>query len=658
MTKMVDLKPQHFLWACENRVATIRLDRPDRKNPLTFDSYAELRDTFRDLAYADDVDVVVFASNGGNFCSGGDVNDIIGPLVDMDMKDLLAFTRMTGDFVKAMIGCGKPIIAAVDGVCVGAGAIVAMACDLRIATPDAKCAFLFTRVGLAGCDMGACAMLPRIIGQGRAAELLYTGRSMKADEGAAWGFWNALHPAEQLDDAAQELADRLAAGPTFAHGITKTQLNQEWNMGLEQAIEAEAQAQAICMQTQDFETRLSCLCSKTETDVRGQLMADKSFLDWPFFEPHHRRLAEALEEWASSNLGGIDLDNADTACRSLVASLGHAGFLLHSAVDPENETGLDVRSLCLIRETLARHDGLADFSFAMQGLGTGAISLFGTAEQKGEWLPKTRTGRAISAFALTEPQSGSDVANSTMSATRDGDEYVLNGEKTWISNGGIADVYTLFARTGEAAGARGLSAFIVPAGLPGFEVAERLETIAPHPLARLSFNDCRVPASALLGEPGQGFRIAMSVLDVFRSTVAAAALGFARRALDEALDRVSSRQVQGAPLFNLQMVQGHIADMAVDVDAAALLVYRAAWAKDMGAPRVTREAAMAKLFATDHAQDIIDRAVQLHGGDGVKSGEAVEKLYREIRALRIYEGASDVQRVVIARQAMDQYLGG
>lgn len=384
-------------------------------------------------------------------------------------------------------------------------------------------------------------------------------------------------------------------------------------------------------------------------------MADKSFLDWPFLEPRHKQLGEALDSWASEHLAGIDHGNADAACRSLVRAMGDAGWLNHTGAG-EGET-LDVRSLCLTRETLARHDGLADFAFAMQGLGTGAISLFGTPAQKAEWLPLTRSGQAISAFALTEPQSGSDVANSTMTATRDGDDYVLNGEKTWISNGGIADVYTLFARTGEAPGARGLSAFILPAGLPGFEVAERLETIAPHPLATLRFADCRIPATALLGHPGDGFKIAMSVLDVFRSTVAAAALGFARRALDEALARTGARQVQGAPLFDLQLVQGHIADMALDVDASALLVYRAAWTKDSGAPRITREAAMAKLFATDRAQQIIDKAVQLHGGDGVRSGETVEKLYREIRALRIYEGASDVQRVIIARQAMADFQG-
>lgn len=387
-------------------------------------------------------------------------------------------------------------------------------------------------------------------------------------------------------------------------------------------------------------------------------MADKSFLTWPFFEDRHRALSEELERWASDALQGVDHGDTDATCRNLVASLGEAGFLTHSAIDPNGGAPLDVRSLCLIRETLARHDGLADFAFAMQGLGTGAISLFGTADQQAEWLPQTRAGRAISAFALTEPQSGSDVANSTMTATRDGDHFVLNGEKTWISNGGIADVYTLFARTGEAPGAKGLSAFIVPAGLPGFEVAERLETIAPHPLALLRFSDCRIPASAMIGGPGQGFRIAMSVLDVFRATVAAAALGFARRALDEALARVTERHVQGAPLFDLQLVQGQIAEMALDVDASALLVYRAAWAKDSGAPRVTREAAMAKLFATDQAQQVIDKAVQLHGGDGVRSGQIVERLYREIRALRIYEGASDVQKVIIARQALGAFQGG
>ncbi len=375
-------------------------------------------------------------------------------------------------------------------------------------------------------------------------------------------------------------------------------------------------------------------------------MADKSFLDWPFFEDRHRELSQALEDWAAKHLPA-DHSDVDAACRGLVRDLGAAGFLRHSGA-AEGES-LDVRSLCLIRETLARHDGLADFAFAMQGLGMGAVTLFGTPAQRA-WLEKTRAGEAISAFALTEPASGSDVANLTTEARREGDEWVLNGAKTWISNGGIADLYTVFARTGEAPGAKGLSAFLVPADTPGLEIAERLDTIAPHPLATLEFKDMRLPADALIGDPGAGFRVSMSVLDVFRSTVGAAALGFARRALDESLKRSAERKLFGAPLFDLQMVQGHIADMALGIDASALLIYRAAWTKDMGAPRVSREAAMAKLHATETAQKVIDAAVQLHGGDGVRSGHIVESLYREIRALRIYEGASDVQKVIIARQ--------
>ena len=317
-------------------------------------------------------------------------------------------------------------------------------------------------------------------------------------------------------------------------------------------------------------------------------MADRSFLSWPFFEGRHREHAERLEAWCTANLP-VDHSDVDAACRRLVAALGAAGFLRPSAIDPADPQPLDVRTLCITRETLARHDGLADFAFAMQGLGTGAISLFGTPAQR-QWLEKTRAGKAISAFALSEPRSGSDVANMEMTATRDGGDYVLSGEKTWISNGGIADLYCVFARTGEAPGAKGISAFVVPADTPGLTVAERLEVIAPHPLARLSFDEVRVPASAMIGKPGEGFRIAMSVLDVFRSTVGAAALGFARRALDETVRRVGNRELFGAPLFDLQMVQGHVADMALDVDAAALLVYRAAWTKDAGAARVTRGA--------------------------------------------------------------------
>ena len=313
---------------------------------------------------------------------------------------------------------------------------------------------------------------------------------------------------------------------------------------------------------------------------------------------------------------------------------------------------LDVRSLCLLRDILGRHDGLADFTFAMQGLGTGAITLFGTDAQRTEWLPPVRAGTALAAFALSEREAGSDVASLATSAMRDENGWVLDGEKTWISNGGIAGHYVTFARTGEGPGTKGLSAFIVPANAPGLSITERIETIAPHPLATLRFDNCRVPGGALLGQPGAGFRIAMSVLDVFRSTVGAAALGLARRALDEAVRHANARHLFGAPLSDMPVTQAALADMATEVDAAALLVYRAAWTKDSGAERVTREASMAKLYATEAAQRVVDRAVQIHGGLGVTKGNKVEELYREVRALRIYEGASEVQRVVIARQVL------
>jgi len=383
-------------------------------------------------------------------------------------------------------------------------------------------------------------------------------------------------------------------------------------------------------------------------------MPDSTFLDWPFFTPAHRELAADLESWAQGALANLDHDDLDATCRKLVARLGGAGWLRHATAAEddggEGNSRLDVRSLCLIREILARHDGLADFAFAMQGLGSGPVSLFGSPAQRRAYLPAVARGEKIAAFALSEPEAGSDVAALACAAVKDGDGYVINGEKTWISNGGIADFYILFARTGEAPGARGLSAFIVDAAAPGLEIAERIEVTAPHPLARLAFRDCRVPGTARIGAPGQGFKIAMATLDVFRSTVGAAALGFARRALDESLDRAANRKLFGAPLFDLQMTQAALADMALEIDAAALLVYRSAWTKDNGADRVTREAAMAKLYATEAAQRVVDRGVQLFGGHGVTRGNIMERLYREVRALRIYEGASEVQKVVIARQ--------
>ena len=382
-------------------------------------------------------------------------------------------------------------------------------------------------------------------------------------------------------------------------------------------------------------------------------MADRTFLDWPFFEERHRELAAKLERWGEKNLGAAHPKNIDQACRDLVRSLAGGGWLEHAAPDPRKRGARhDVRTLCLIRETLARHSGLADFSFAMQGLGSGAIALFGAPKLKKEYLTAVRKGRKIAAFALSEPEAGSDVAALATTATKDGQHYVLNGSKTWISNGGIADFYVVFARTGEAPGAKGLSAFVVDADTPGLRVAARIKTIAPHPLATLEFKDCRIPRTQRLGRGGDGFKVAMATLDIFRSTVGAAALGFSRRALEEALHRATTRKLFGAPLAAMQLTQAKLADMAVAIDASALLVYRAAWAKDRGAARVTREAAMAKLFATESAQHTIDSAVQLFGGLGVVTGVPVEQLYREIRALRIYEGASEVQQQIIARQLL------
>jgi acyl-CoA dehydrogenase len=383
---------------------------------------------------------------------------------------------------------------------------------------------------------------------------------------------------------------------------------------------------------------------------------DASFLRWPFFEAHHRSFAAALAAWAATELAGmIDHDDVDGSCRRLVRAMGDAGWLRAAlpAAYGGTHAAVDVRTLCLARELLAYQTGLADFAFAMQGLGSGPITLFGTDEQKGRYLSRVAEGEAIAAFALSEPDAGSDVAALSTTASPDGPAHVrLDGTKTWISNGGIADFYVVFARTGEAPGARGLSAFVVDADAAGLSIVERIAVIAPHPLATLRFDSCRVPLTRRIGGPGEGFKVAMATLDVFRSTVGAAALGFARRALDEAIGRARSRSIFGAPLADLQLTQAALAEMALAVDTAALLVYRAAWTKDQGAARVTREAAMAKLHATEAAQGVIDRAVQIFGGLGVTKGVKVEELYREIRALRIYEGASEVQKVVIARELM------
>jgi acyl-CoA dehydrogenase len=385
-------------------------------------------------------------------------------------------------------------------------------------------------------------------------------------------------------------------------------------------------------------------------------MPDRSFLAWPFFDDAHRALAAKLEAWTAAEIAPHEHDerDVDALSRRFVRMLGDDGWLRYCV--PQDYGGqfakVDVRSLCIIRETLARTSGLADFAFAMQGLGSASIALYGSDALKQAYLPKVCAGRQVAAFALSEPEGGSDVAGLRMTARLDGDHYVLDGRKTWISNAGIADHYVVFARTGEAPGAKGLSAFVVDAATPGLAVSEKIAIIAPHPLGTLDFTNCRVPRGHLLGGPGDGFKIAMATLDIFRSTVGAAALGFARRALDEAVTYVKRREAFGRQLAELQMTQQKLAEMATEVDAAALLIYRAAWTKDCVADRVTREAAMAKMYATEAAQRVIDAAVQLHGGMGVVSGVPVERLYREIRALRIYEGTTEIQKLVIASQVL------
>ena len=383
-------------------------------------------------------------------------------------------------------------------------------------------------------------------------------------------------------------------------------------------------------------------------------MSDTRYLDWPFFQERHRALARSLDTWAAQHVADVHGEDVDAACRACVRALGAGGWLRHAVAGVAHgghDDVLDTLGLCLIRETLARHNGLADFAFAMQGLGSGAISLAGDDAQRARYLPRVARGEAIAAFALSEPDAGSDVAAMACSATANDQHVTLNGEKTWISNGGIADFYVVFARSGEAPGARGVSAYIVEAQTPGFEIAQRIQVMAPHPLARLRFTNCRIPVTQRLGGPGEGFKVAMRTLDVFRTSVAAAARGFARRAMDEALLRVRTRKMFGGVLADFQLTQAKLAQMATTIDSAALLTYRAAWMRDQG-HNVTREAAMAKMAATEGAQHVIDAAVQLWGGLGGVTDQPVERLYREIRALRIYEGATEVQQLIIGRDLL------
>ncbi|MEK7401095.1 MAG: acyl-CoA dehydrogenase family protein [Gemmatimonadota bacterium] len=381
------------------------------------------------------------------------------------------------------------------------------------------------------------------------------------------------------------------------------------------------------------------------------LSPSRDHLAWPFFSLQHTPWAERVLEFSTGLR--VDHHNADASCRSLVRALGGAGLLAPCVAQKgADATSIDSRTLCLTRELLAWHDGLADFAFAMQGLGTGAISLAGASALRDAVLPKVARGEWIAAFALSEAEAGSDVGAMQCAARLDGVSYVIDGEKTWISNGGIADVYTVVARTGEGPGTKGLSAFVVYADDPGFSVVERIETIAPHPLATIRFDGCRIPSDRRLGAPGEGFKIAMRTLDIFRASVAAAAVGFARRALDESVAHAKTRVMFDATLADQQLTQGALGDMATAIDAAALLTYRAAWRRDVLRLATTSEAAMAKMAATESAQQVIDRAVQLFGGRGVRRGEIVERLYRDIRALRIYEGATEVQKLIVARELL------
>lgn len=384
-------------------------------------------------------------------------------------------------------------------------------------------------------------------------------------------------------------------------------------------------------------------------------MTDATYLDWPFFDVQHRTLARGIGDWAKASLADDEHDasDLDAHARSLLKRLGEAGWLklcVPRAYGGSRDT-VDIRSVSLARDTLARTGGLADFVFALQGLGSLPITLAGTPAQRSAFLPPIATGTRVPAFALSEPEAGSDAAALTTTARLDGNAWVLNGTKTWISNAGLADYYVVFARTG-AAGSRGLSAFIVDAGTPGFTVTERIRLLAPHPIGTLQFTGCRVPADRILGAPGDGFKIAMSTLDLFRTTVGAAALGYARRALDESLTHALARVQFGKPIAEHQLVQEKLAQIALDVDASALLVYRAAWAADTRPGRVTREVSMAKLYATEAAQRAADAAVQLHGGLGLLADVPVERLYRAVRALRIYEGTTEIQYLVIAQAAL------
>ncbi len=631
----------------EGKVVTLTLDRPERKNPLTFESYAELRDYFRALAADASVRAVVITGQGENFCSGGDVHEIIGPLTRRSADELLEFTQMTGDLVKAMRDCPQPIIAAVDGVCAGAGAILAMASDLRYGTARSKVAFLFVRVGLAGCDMGACAMLPRIIGQGRAAELLFTGRAIDGNEAYSWGFYNGLHEPARVLPAAREVASTLANGPTLAHAMTKRMLHDEWNMPLDAAINAEARAQAGCMGTNDFRRAYEAFAAGTRPKIRGKLRCRMA----RFSPGHFSRIVTArsrvtLRSGFRSMLPPRPRTSTRYARSGFVRSRAAGGCRRASTWTRERYV-LRVKYWPITIRWAISH-------LPCKGWAAGR-SRFSERRSKNNGF--CRASHLVTSSPHSRFPNGKPVPTSPQLRLAHSARATITSwtaRRCGSRNAGIADLYVIFART-SADGAKGLSAFIVPADSPGLSVPERIETISPHPLGVVHLNRCRVPAANRIGEEGHGFKIAMATLDIFRPTVGAAALGFAQRALDETVAHVRTRMLFGQPLAAQQMTQARIADMATSIDAAALLVYRAAYVKDSGAQRVTREAAMAKWYATEAASRVADGAVQLFGSRGVRRGEIVERIYRDVRALRIYEGASEIQQVVIARSVLEEH---
>ncbi len=624
-------------------VATLTLDRPERLNALTFEAYDELRRIFPALSAEKAVRVVVITGSGRAFCSGGDVEDIIGALFARDFRGLLEFTRMTCDVVREIRACRKPVIGALNGTVAGAGAVIATACDLRVAAESAKIAYLFTRVGLSGADMGAAWMLPRIVGLAKASELLMTGDFISAQEAHRIGLYNRVVPDGEALPAALELARKLSKGPSFAIEITKDALGREAAMDLPSALEAEAQIQAALMMHPDFRESYDAFVAKREAEVPVRAVDTAGVR--ALLDERHATWAAEVSAFARSALAPRPEPEGDAAgrveARALLAAMGAARVFAPIGAR-------DLRGCCLAREAVAAASPLADAVWALQGLGITPLLLAGSEEQKERWVARGLAGDAMGAFAITEPEAGSDVASLTTRATRDGDAWVLDGRKCLISNAGIADWYVTFASTDPERGSRGITAFLVPADAPGLAFAGAQVMSAAHPLGELVFEGCRVPASAVIGEVGAGFKLGMATLDQLRPTVGAAACGMARRALDEALDHALGRVQFGKPLSDFQIVQEKLGRMAIELDAARLLVYRAAWEKDHGAERITLEAAMAKAYATEAAQRVIDQAVQILGGKGVLASSVVDRLYRSVRALRIYEGTTEIQHLIVA----------